>query len=170
MEKSEWYALHVRPRFEPVVASHLKKRNVEHYLPLRRVTRQSSSRALELPLLPGYVFCCVQTRESRSFWTIPGVLNVLGPPAERAIPKKHVRDLMRIVDNGFAVQQWPFTPTGDTVTVQNGALKGISGVLNNEPPHIRVLVLSINLIHRSVGVRLGNEHKFSFATGRGTAA
>jgi hypothetical protein len=85
----EWYALQVRPRFERVVAFHLEKQNIEHYLPLRRVTRQSSVRSIELPFSPGYIFCCVQTRESRSLWTIPGVLNVLGPPVERAIPKKH---------------------------------------------------------------------------------
>jgi len=34
----EWYAIHVRPRFDPVVAVHLKKQNVEHNLPLRRVS------------------------------------------------------------------------------------------------------------------------------------
>ena len=112
MEESEWYALRVRPRFERVVAFYLEKQNIEHYLPLRRVTRQSGVRSIELPSLPGYVFCCVQTRESRSLWTIPGVLNVLGPPIERAIPKKQVRDLKRIAGDGFALQKWPFTPTG----------------------------------------------------------
>ena len=50
LEKSEWYALHVRRRFEHVVPFHLKKQNIEHYLlPLRRVTRQSSIRSIELP-------------------------------------------------------------------------------------------------------------------------
>jgi hypothetical protein len=48
LEKSEWYALHVRRRFEHVVPFHLKKQNIEHYLlPLRRVTRQSSIRSIE---------------------------------------------------------------------------------------------------------------------------
>jgi hypothetical protein len=47
LEKSEWYALHVRRRFERVAAFHLKKQNIEHYLPLRRVTRQSSIRSIE---------------------------------------------------------------------------------------------------------------------------
>ena len=60
-------------------------------------------------------------------------------------------------------------PTGSTVRVQNGALKGINGILN-ESPHARVLVLSIDLIHRSVGVRLGNDYTFSSGAGMGTAA
>src|SRR5689334_23241813 len=98
MEKSEWYALHVRPFFERVGAFHLKKQNIEHYLPLRRVTRQSSIRSIELPLLPGYLFCCVQTSQSRSLWMIPGVLDVLGVPADRAILSQQVRDLKRLVD------------------------------------------------------------------------
>jgi transcription antitermination factor NusG len=98
MENSEWYALHVRPRFERVVAVHLKKQNIEYCLPLRRLSRKSSIRSIELPLLPGYVFCCVQIGESRSLWTIPGVLNVLGPAVETAILKKQVRGLKRIKD------------------------------------------------------------------------
>lgn len=93
MENSEWYALQVRPRFERVVASHLKKQNIECYLPLRRLSRQSRTRSIELPLLPGYVFCCVQNREGGSLWTIPGVLNVLGLTIDRRLRKKQVRDL-----------------------------------------------------------------------------
>jgi transcription antitermination factor NusG len=147
METSEWHAIHVQPRFERVVAFNLNKRIIEHYLPLRRVAPQSSRRSIELPLLPGYVFCYVQARQSRSLWMIPGVLNVLGPPVERAIPSEQVCDLKSIVDNGFAVQQWPFMPTGSMVKVQNGPLKGISGILYNEPSNGRVLVLSIDLIH-----------------------
>jgi transcription antitermination factor NusG len=170
MENSEWYALQVRPRFERAVVFRLKKETIEHYLPLRRVTRQSRIGSIELPILPGYVFCCVQTRESRWLWTIPGILNVLGPPVGRAIPKEQVRDLKRIIDNGFAVQQWPFMPAGSAVRVQNGPLKGISGILNNEPHNLRVLVLSIDLIHRSVGVRLGKDYQFSSGAGMGMAA
>lgn len=170
MEKSEWCALHVRPRFERAVSSHLKKQHIEHYLPLRRVTRQSSTRSIQFPLFPGYVFCWVQARGGRSLWTIPGVLNVLGPPVERAIPEEQIRDLKRIVDSGFAVQQCPFMATGSTVRVQNGTLKGISGILNNESRYPRVLVLSIHLINRSVGVRLGSECMFSSGAGMGTAA
>jgi hypothetical protein len=43
----------------------------------------------------------------------------------------------------------------NTVTVQNGGLKALTGIPDNEPPHPRVLALSIDLIHSSVGVRLG---------------
>jgi transcription antitermination factor NusG len=170
MEKSEWYAIYVRPRFDPVVAFHLKQQNIEHYLPLRRVTRRSSIPSINLPLFPGYVFCCVQTSQRRSLLMIPGVVKVLGPPLDRAIPNRKLRDLKRIVDNGFAVQQWPFMPTGSMVKVQNGALKGITGILYNEPSHGRVLILSIDLIHRSVGVRLGDDYIFSPGPEVGTAA
>jgi hypothetical protein len=55
------------------------------------------------------------------------------------------------------------------VKVENGVLKGISGILYNEPSHRPVLVLSIDLIHRSVGVPLGKDYTFS-AAGMGPAA
>ena len=56
----EWYAIHVRPRFDRVVAVHLKKQNVEHYLPLRRVTRRSSIPSIKLPLLPVMSFAALK--------------------------------------------------------------------------------------------------------------
>jgi transcription antitermination factor NusG len=166
----EWYALHVRPRFERIVAFHLKKQNLEHYVPLRRVTRQSSLCFTELPLLPGYVFCSLPASERRALEMVPGVLNVLGTPADSATLEPTVLDLKRIIDNGFNAEEWPFMPAGRKVTVQAGTLKGIRGVLHTELPHQRVLVFSIGLIHRSVGVRLERDIILSFTAGMSSAA
>jgi hypothetical protein len=107
MEKPEWYALYVRARFERVAAVHLRSRNIEHYLPLRRVTHQlaSGTRSIELPVLPGYLFCKTHARMRSSLLTIPGVLGV----AADAISDEKISELHRIIRTGLDVQQWRLT-------------------------------------------------------------
>jgi len=162
MHKSEWYALCVRPRFERVAASHLQSRNIEQYLPLRRVTRQldTGTRSIELPLLPGYVFCKPQAWMRYSLLSIPGVLYVA--PGE--ISDQKISEIKRTLQAGLNVQQWRFMPTGKTVTIQNGALQSISGILDRTASHAQVFVISIDAINRSIGVHLDDQYALSFGT------
>jgi hypothetical protein len=53
-EGTHWYALHVRTRFEKVVARNLQGKGYEEFLPLyRRVSRWSDrTKEIELPLFP----------------------------------------------------------------------------------------------------------------------
>jgi transcription antitermination factor NusG len=157
MERFEWYALHVRPRFEKVVAGCLQEYQIENYLPLRRLTRQSAASmgSIELPLLPGYIFCKVPPSVLRSLITIPGVLDVAGDAhSNSAISEEKIRDFRRIIDVGLTVQPWPFTRSEKTVMIENGPLKGVSGILEDTPA-ARVLIVSIDLIQRSVAVKVG---------------
>ena len=162
MQKSEWYALYVRPRFERVAAVHLQSLNIEHYLPLRRITRQfgSGTRSIELPLLPGYVFCKAHARMRCSLLTIPGVLHIVG----EAIPDQRISELKSIIQPGVNVQRWRFTPSGKTITIQDGALKGITGILDRSVCDAHVFVMSIEAIGRSIGVHIDGEYTFSCDT------
>ena len=160
-EKSEWHALYVRPRFERVAAFYLQIQNIEHYLPLRRITRQSASgvRAIELPLLPRYVFCKAHARMSRSM-LIPGVIDVVGGP----IPRQKIDDLKRIIATGLAVQQLPVPPIGKTLKIGRGALEGITGVLDSTRSGACIFVISIEAIRGWVGVQIGDQYTFEATT------
>jgi len=172
MENTQWFALYVRPRFEHIVSSHLLKRDIDHYLPWRRVTRQltNGTRSIEVPLLSKHVFCKAHPMLHRSLLTIPGVLDLAGGGvADSAISEQQVNDLKRIVDTGLVVQPWPFTPSGKRVTVGNGLLKGVSGILS-DTPSARVLIVSITPIRRSLAVEVDHHYTFSAGAGVGTAA
>jgi transcription antitermination factor NusG len=163
MSESEWYPLRVKRRFERTVAVRLEHQNIEHYLPLRRIVRQWSAArtsAIELPLLPGYVFCKASPEMQRYLLTFPSVLNALRDTP--ALDGK-ITDLKRISQSGLTVLQWPFTEQGHAVTVESGGLKGITGVLNNSAADKPVLIFSIDTIRRSVGVRLEGEFTLSSA-------
>ncbi len=172
MEKTEWFAIHVRRRFEKTTALRLQQLGIEHYLPVQLVTRRwsNSEHSMELPLLPGYVFCKVRGRIDESVLTIPGVLAVAGDAyVDNAISEQKIADFKRIVSTGLAVQTWPFTRTGKTVTMENGPLKGVTGVLGHTLD-ARVLIVSIHEIRRSIAVEVDYHHIFSSGAGVGTAA
>src|SRR5215470_7185724 len=75
-----WYALHVRTRFEKVVARNLRGKGYEEFLPLYRRTNRWSDRVkeIELPLFPGYVFCRFNAQDRLPVLTVPGVNAVVG--------------------------------------------------------------------------------------------
>jgi transcription antitermination factor NusG len=169
MEESAWYAFHVRPRFEQTVAFYLEQHEIEYYLPWRRVTRPDTiKRSILLPLFPGFVFCKTHAPAHRSFLTIPGILDVVGVRQMNMIPEEKITDLKRIVEAGLVIQPWAFMPNGKSVRVEAGPLKGIKGVLCASDP--QVLVFSIWLIGRAVGVQVDNDFRFSSDAGVGTAA
>ena len=62
-----WYAVYTRPRWEKKVASLLDDKDIVHYCPLNKVTRQWSDRKKVVmePLFKGYIF--VQVTEEKKW-------------------------------------------------------------------------------------------------------
>src|SRR5262245_62089652 len=79
-EGSSWYALYVRSRFEKVVATNLRGRGYEEFLPLYRRSGRLADRikVLEFPLFPGYVFSRFNPAKSLPILSIPGVNAIVG--------------------------------------------------------------------------------------------
>src|SRR5262245_60511989 len=79
-EGTLWYALHVRTRFEKVVARNARDKGFEELLPLyRRASRWSDRiKQIDLPLFPGYVFCRFNPLDRLPILTIPGVKGIVG--------------------------------------------------------------------------------------------
>jgi hypothetical protein len=158
--QSEWCALYVRPRFERIAAIHLQSRNIEEYLPLRRVTRElpKGTRCIELPLFPGYVFCKIHAWMRPSLLRIPGVLQVAS-----VVSDQKISELKRTMQAGLTVQPWRFMATGKTITIQDGILKNITGILDSTGADGQVLVMSIGAIGCSIGVHINSHYTFSTA-------
>jgi transcription antitermination factor NusG len=166
MEVPRWHAIHVRPRFERIVASHLKAYGVEQYLPLRRMTHQSGEkrRTIELPVFPGYVFCKCHASRHRSIEETPGVLGVWrGTNANDVVFEQELWNLRRVLEVGSRIRSWPFTAEGMPVMVETGPLSGITGVLELTSRE-RVFVLSVQLIRHSIAIEIDNKHEFSFVS------
>jgi|TARA_B100001971_G_scaffold171666_1_gene164068 transcriptional antiterminator RfaH len=131
----QWYALHTKPHKERQVASLLRSRNLEVFLPLLRVNPVNPRASRERPYFPNYLFAHVDldvTGLSALQWT-PGLLRmvefggVLGtvPRALIAQLKQRLHEIRTA--GGIALQG---LRVGDRVHVTDGPFQGYEGVFD----------------------------------------
>ncbi|MES2849378.1 MAG: UpxY family transcription antiterminator, partial [Bacteroidota bacterium] len=84
--KSYWYAVYTKPRWEKKVASLLSEKGIENYCPLNKVIKQWSDRRKVIlePVFKSYVFVKIDEANKWDLKKINGILNFvywLGKPA-----------------------------------------------------------------------------------------
>jgi transcription termination/antitermination protein NusG len=156
--EARWYALHTRSRHEKRVAAHLEERGLTVFLPLlRELHRWSDRRRLvEVPLFPGYVFVrTVSCAEVRILLLrTAGVASLVGAHGRGApIPDKEIEDVQTLVNHRIPLAPYPFLDVGQRVRIRGGSLDGMEGILAARNAD-RSLVVSVELIRRSVAIRL----------------
>ena len=85
-QEKKWYVIYTKPRWEKKIALLLAEKEIEHYCPLNKITKQWSDRRkiIEEPLFKGYVFVKRSLHDKWDIKIIPGILNYvywLGKPA-----------------------------------------------------------------------------------------
>jgi transcription antitermination factor NusG len=152
----QWYALHVRPRFEKHVQTHLEEKGYEVFYPTYTSTRQWSDRvkSLSFPLFPGYVFCRFNVHARLPILITPGVNQVVGSgKTPITVDEAELTAIRRVMESGVAAQPWPYLKIGETVQIENGPLEGLTGIVTRIKSSDR-LVVSVSLLMRSVAVEL----------------
>jgi transcription antitermination factor NusG len=152
----QWYALHVRPRFEKHVQTHLEDKGYEVFYPTYTSTRQWSDRvkSLSFPLFPGYVFCRFNVHARLPILITPGVNHVVGSgKTPITVDETELTAIRRVMESGVAAQPWPYLRVGETVQIENGPLEGLTGIVTRIKSSDR-LVVSVSLLMRSVAVEL----------------
>jgi transcription antitermination factor NusG len=158
-EGTHWYALHVRTRFEKVVARNLQGKGYEEFLPLYRRTNRWSDRVkeIELPLFPGYVFCRFNPYDRLPILTVPGVNAVVGIGKQLLPVQESELDAIRaVLKSGSYCEPWPFLEVGQRVQVEYGPLAGTEGLVTMVKNSYR-LVISVNMLQRSVAVEIDRD-------------
>ena len=165
MQNTQWRCIHVRKRFERVVALHLEKQGLETFVPSCRLHEGSpeGQPSFEVPLFPGYVFFKCDFVDRRAIFAIPGVLAMVRNARVRAAALAHeIEELQRLVNCGMTFELGPPRVAGRSVTVEDGPLRGLTGVLAKTKGKRR-LVLPISLICRSVAVEIDDSWKLIYA-------
>lgn len=157
MIRSEcWYALHVRPRAERMVAEMLREKGYEPFLPTHVSRRRWSDRVkeLDMPLFPGYLFCRVTPSSAGPIVTTQGVLRIVGAPgAPLPVDDAEIDALRTVVESRLRLEPWPYLRVGQRVRIEAGPLRGLHGVLVRVSDQQR-LVVSVSLLQRSVAVEI----------------
>ena len=153
---ANWYALYTRSRHEKRVATQLKQRRFDVFLPLYSSLRRWKDRRIELqlPLFPGYVFVRVPMQRRIEVLNVPGAVRFVafaGRPA--AITENDLFVIRGALAEGLSLQPHPYLIIGRRVRIRGGPLTGTEGILVRKKDRFR-LVLSIDIIMRSVAVEV----------------
>lgn len=151
-----WYALYTRSRHEKRVADQLAARSVKFFLPLYRSMHRwnDRSRAVELPLLPGYLFVNIVLQDKLLALQIPGVVRLLsfrGVPLP--LPDSDVEQIRDALHANLSMEPHQYLRAGARVRVRCGPFEGAEGYVVRNKSHFRV-VISLHLLLRSIAVEL----------------
>jgi transcription antitermination factor NusG len=151
-----WFAIVVRMGEEKSAALLLENSGYECFLPLSNVDRQISDRsqAIALPLFPGYLFCRMNPHNRVPVLRTPGVIQIVGE-GRTLIPveEDEIAAMQRVGKSTLPTMPWPYLRVGRVAQMENGPLRGLSGIVVKVKFGMR-LVLSVNLLRRSMSVEI----------------
>lgn len=157
LDSRSWFAAYTTPRHEKAVVRRLEVRDVEHFLPLYRVTRRWKNGCdahVELPVFPNYVFVRSERRNLSRVLGVPGLLSLVGAGRIAAPMPDAEIDRLRIELPLRRHHPYPFLNAGCKVRIVAGPMTGTCGVLVRTKTALRV-VISVELIRQSVAVEVG---------------
>ena len=151
-----WYALQVASKCEKAVSSGLVLRGYSEFLPLFRSRRKWSDRFqdVDLPLFPGYVFCQLDISRRLPVLLVPGVVRIIGlGKVPVPVDDQEILAVQTVVNSGLLMQPWPFLKVGQTVTIEEGPLRNVTGIITGINGSEQ-LIVSISLLQRSLAVAI----------------
>ncbi len=109
-----WYIVYTKPKWEKKVASTLKKRKIENFLPLqhKQISSFRKVKTQEEPLFPNYVFAKITENEFCKLKNVPGVINLVYWKGEPAKINFHEIDVIK-----------NFTRDHENITLEKARIK-----------------------------------------------
>lgn len=151
-----WFALQVRSRREKSIADLLVGKGYDTFVPLCEAARTQGEgrRKGSLALFSGYVFCRFDLLDRLPVLVTPGVAGVVGSGRTPVpVEDSEILALQQAVAAGVPVESCPYMEIGQRVRIDEGALRGIEGILIATKGNKRV-VISVSLLRRSVAIEI----------------
>lgn len=155
-----WYAIWTRSHSEQLVADQLLAKGLQVFLPKISVwSRRGGVRhAIRVPMFSGYVFLNESVDKHIYLEVIKarGVVRILGDRWDSLSPISNgeIEGLQTLVNSGVAITPHSYLREGQRVRVTGGPLKGVDGILVENKSEKGLLVLSVDLLQRSVAVQI----------------
>jgi transcription termination/antitermination protein NusG len=160
LSAARWFVLWTRSHCERLVHDQLLSKGLASFLPEREIwSRRGVLRhVIRVPMFPGYLFLHalldkpthVEVRKAR------GLVSLLGSTAEgpAAVPETEVTALQKLVQARIPAAPHPYLREGVRVRITSGPLLDVEGVLLRNRLTKGMLVLSVNMLQRSVAVEV----------------
>jgi transcription termination/antitermination protein NusG len=161
-EEESWFAIYVQVNHEREVATRLEQKYIDSFLPLieRWSKRRDRRKKISVPMFPGYVFVRtgLDNHTHVHILKTPGALVVLGnSEGPLPIPRFQIENLQTMLKADRPCTLNPYLKEGDWVRVIRGPLTGCMGILLRHNPKKGRLIVSVDIICRSVSVELDVE-------------
>ena len=152
----QWFALLVKSNCEKTVATLVRNKGFEEFLPLYKSCHRWSDRlkSAESPLFPGYTFCRIDPNFRLPILTIPGALHFIGiGKVPVPIEDSEIAAIQKAVRSVLPAEPWAYLSVGQLVRLDDGPLAGLEGMLIETRKQYRIVV-SVSLLQRSVAVEI----------------
>jgi len=160
-ESYKWYAIYTKANGEKKLLESLLEKNIECYLPLRKVLRVWSDRKkwIEEPLFKSYLFVKVSNKEFFNVLNTAGVVcYVCFGGRAQAIPESQIVNVKKFLEqcDREITLTYERIQKGVVVEIQCGSLKGIKGEVINLYGQSRLLV-RVDSLNCSVYANISKE-------------
>ena len=155
-----WHVLWTQSHCEDLVHDQVAGRGFETFLPKINVwsRRAGQRRLVRRPMFPGYLFlrhamdrdAYIEVRSTR------GLVTVLGEKWDRlaVVPDSDIESARALSRSDLPSMPYPYLRKGMRVRIARGPLLGVEGILERRDEEKGLLVLSIELLCRSVAVEV----------------
>lgn len=151
-EEAKWFAIYTNYKREKLVKQMLDQKEVECYLPIRKVVKQWSKkrRTMELPLISCYIFAKITAEQYITVLETEYVLKFVRIGRDLiAIPEEEIQIIKNILSEevDFEINNMLPLEKGDAIEIVSGSLSGIKGKLVEVEGKNRVLITLDHLQH-----------------------
>ena len=157
MHSAHWYALEVRPRPSAPIPDQLRQKGLDVFNPTYTEHRPWADRigTVTKPLFPGYLFARFPLERRMPVLMTPGVKQILGIGKQPVpVPDEELASVRAMVDSRLPLQSCEFLMAGTRVIAVRGPLAGARGVLVRHCGTSLRVVVSIELIQRSISAEV----------------
>jgi len=160
VDERQWFALWTASHYEQLVHEQLVAKGYDAFLPtIREWSRRAGVRHLiSVPMFSGYLFVhhAIEKRSYLDVMGIRGVVRILGERWDRLAPvaDDEIAAIQRLQHSDAALMPYPYLHDGQRVRIVEGSLAGVEGILVRRKASRDLLVVSINLLNRSVAVEV----------------
>jgi transcription antitermination factor NusG len=157
---SPWRVLWTHSNCEQMVYDQLAAKGFDLFLPtLEAWSKRGGIRRLgRVPMFRGYLFLR-HAMDKTSYLEVcnaRGLVRLLGERWDRldAVPNSEIESVKKLVHSGLSILPYPYLQEGQRVRITEGPLADTEGIVVRVNPKKGLLVVSVNLLHRSVAVHL----------------
>ena len=157
---ARWFVLWTHSHSERLVHDQVAGRGFQTFLPTLTTwsRRKGAQTTIETPMFPGYVFVrhAMDKASHVEILKTRGLVRILGERWDRltAVPDDEIDAIRSVAASGIHAFPYPFLREGQRVAITDGPLAGVEGLFVAAKPHKGLLVVSVELLQRSVAVEV----------------